>query len=127
MTQTDVTLQLKFTSAVYVSQNEKPDKLKVTFRDPFMFISEKNRPLSSKRTFGRSSYRKLQEVSDVLDFITIERDLPPQLKLDGASAQVQNVFSAANEGSKALIITNFVINVAVSASLNQLWAMINTQ
>ena len=74
MTEEDVTLRLKFTQAIYVSSNQQPDKLRVTFRDPFMFISEKNKPLKTKKNYGR---RGLQGVSDVLDFITIERDLPP--------------------------------------------------
>ena len=35
--------------------------------------------------------------------------------------------STVTEGSQVAIIGNFVLNMALSASLNQLWAMINTQ
>ena len=39
MTKRAVTFQIVFQKAIHVSVNEEPDKLRVTFRDRYMFVS----------------------------------------------------------------------------------------
>ena len=40
---------------------------------------------------------------------------------------VQEALSSGTSGSKTAMGTNFVINIFLAGSLNQLWSMINTQ
>ena len=57
----------------------------------------------------------------------LQRELPTQLQMGGSEEKIQSVISWASESSKVAMASNFVINILISASLNQLWSMINTQ
>ena len=47
MTSSSVSFRLKFTKAVYVSSEVEPDVLRVTIRDPYIFMSTGDRSLTS--------------------------------------------------------------------------------
>ena len=53
------------------------------------------------------------------------KKIPRQQQEGGAGGASKALDTAAN-GSKAAMIGNFILNLSLSASLNQLWAMINT-
>jgi hypothetical protein len=57
----------------------------------------------------------------------IERYLPTQSSSGGSSAAVVAAVESAASTAKAVVIGNFIFNLLMSASLNQLWSMINTQ
>ena len=51
----------------------------------------------------------------------------PKQKDSGNGAKLAAAFESAASGSKAALVGNFVLNLLLSASLNQLWSMINSQ
>ena len=52
MTDQAVTFKLLFKTAMYVSASGEPDIIRITFRDPYMFIGENDLAIS-KEDFGR--------------------------------------------------------------------------
>jgi len=51
----------------------------------------------------------------------------PRQQQEGGIGGASKAFESAASTSKAAMIGNFILNLSLSASLNQLWAMINTQ
>ena len=45
MTERELTIQLSFKSALYVSSSGEPDTLKVVINDKFMFVSTQDIPI----------------------------------------------------------------------------------
>ena len=60
-------------------------------------------------------------------FLELELRIPKQIKEGGSDAAAIEALEKAASSSKAVLIGNFILNLALSASLNQLWVMINTQ
>ena len=72
------------------------------------------------------SSRKLQAADNL--FLQLRKSLPKQNpKAGGAEAAAVEAISSGATASKYILLVNFVINLTLSASLNQLWAMIETQ
>lgn len=59
MTSQVVTLQLFFNEAIHVSALADADILKITFRDPYMFVSQKNLAISKRNYLLDQVQRKL--------------------------------------------------------------------
>ena len=74
MTKREVRLRLFFETAVYVSSKEGPDILKITFRDPYLFIGVNdltiNGPSESARVLS-------EEVASESKFLTLKKAIPP--------------------------------------------------
>lgn len=143
MTKRSVSFQLQFKTAMYVSAQEDSDLLRVIFRDPYMFVGENDLAIASKSNKAWRRQLKRDLATGVTGFsdmyqdsasfaeedgvIVLERELPTQIQLGGAEETIQEALSAASDSSKVAMASNFVMNILISASLNQLWAMINTQ
>ena len=57
----------------------------------------------------------------------MRKDLPPQMAFDGFEAKMAGALDNASSATKGVVIGNFLLNLAMSSSLNLLWSMINTQ
>ena len=64
-----------FEEAVYVSANDEPDILKVTFIDRYMFVGKNGLPIE----FGEEKRRRLQSLQE-RQFLSIERVMPTQMQ-----------------------------------------------
>ena len=52
--------------------------------------------------------------------------LLPRMVQEGASTDtIESAGASAGSSSKVAVISNFLLNIGMSASLNQLWGMIN--
>ena len=125
MTERWVSIQMYFEEAMFVSANGEPDTLKITFVDKYMFVGKNNLPLHFGA--GRRRQRRALAAADDSQFLTLYREMPTQIQLDSTAETAQAAATAAADSSKAFMIGNFIFNLLVSASLNQLWSLINTQ
>ena len=57
----------------------------------------------------------------------MSKKIPTQRPKEGADQVAIEALETAATGSKAALMGNFALNLILSASLNQLWSMINTQ
>ena len=71
MTAKTIHLQMIFDEAVYVSSNDEPDILRVTFVDRYMFVSKNGLPIE----FEEEDRRSLQSLEE-RNFLSIERVMP---------------------------------------------------
>ena len=76
-----IQLQMIFEEAVYVSSNDEPDILKVTFIDKYMFVGKNGMPIE----FADERRRSLQG-SDEPQFLSIERVMPTQIQYGSSQA-----------------------------------------
>ncbi len=54
--------------------------------------------------------------------------LPTQMQFGSkATALLVEVAEVANSASNTVMVSNLALNIILSASLNQLWSMVNTQ
>ena len=83
-----------------------------------MFVGTNNIAMNFER-----STRALQ---DEQEYLILERAIPRQIQQGSSQEAVQEVASAATDSSKIFIIGNFIFNLLISASLNQLLTLINT-
>lgn len=138
MTKRSINFQLQFKTAMYVSAESESDLLRVVFRDPYLFIGQNDLAIHKKSSSKKRLRNLGSDVSDSYqqkgffdeeddDAIVLERELPTQIQLGGAQETIQGALTAASDGSKVAMVSNFALNIFISASLNQLWAMINTQ
>ena len=72
MTERQILIQMNFEDALYVSANEQPDTMRVTFADKYMFVGTNNIPMN----FGRGT-RALQ---DQQQYLILEREMPRQIQ-----------------------------------------------
>ena len=72
MTERELKLQIMFDTAVYVSMNNEPETLRITFNDQYMFVSQDNIPMELSTETGR----RLQKMK-AYPSLTLERILPP--------------------------------------------------
>ena len=77
MTDRQILIQIIFETAIFVSANEEPDMLKVTFIDKWMFVGTNNLPIE----FDAGRRRQLTSSSE---FMSIERVMPTQMQFGGA-------------------------------------------
>jgi len=57
--------------------------------------------------------------------LVIKKKLPRQMKIDGASLMLLNSAGPAQSTVSTMMYGNLAINIAMSASLQMLWGMIN--
>lgn len=100
-------IQMFFDNPFAVSSNPIPDKVRVTFNDPKLWIGADGLLMTNNTK-------------------VIERFLPTQMFPGGAGAAAAQTMTGAASSAKAVVIGNFIFNLLMSASLNQLWSMINT-
>jgi hypothetical protein len=98
----EMTINLYFDHPLRVSANAIPDTVKVFFNDPTLFMGANGLKMESKGYIIESRLPKQQ----------------PSVDFD---------ISGASSSAKAIVIGNFILNIMMSASLQQLWNMINAQ
>lgn len=93
-----------------MSANPVPDKIRVTFNDPSLFVG----------TVGNTMDKTSK---------SIEKYLPSQFstKPGSQAVVVEQTVQTVAQTTKVVVATNFLLNSFISAALNQLWNMINTQ
>ena len=102
-----MTVQLNFTSAIQVSAND-PDTLEAKFVGNFFFFDQDGMVLPKDKT--------------------IYKELPLQMQFGSkATAALVAVAEVANSASNGVLVSNLALNIVLSASLQQLWSMVNTQ
>ena len=97
-----IIFELVFEDPIMISQGEEPDALDLTL------------DLSEFRS--KSGYEMKPMVLHIM--------LPRQMNVDTAAA-IETAAATAESASTAAVGTNFLINIMLSASLNQLWSMMN--
>lgn len=91
MNKRKLVLQLKFKTARYVSMEEEPDMVRITVRDPYLFIGTNNVAIGTYReqNIGSEGQRTLAANSDdgseeqtpkqEGEVLIFEKELPPQI------------------------------------------------
>ena len=102
---------------------EEPEVAEVTINEGSIFISEAGLPLEMSDV--SSSPRRL--APKVEQPLLLRKKIPKQKDSGDSAKLAATALQTAASGSKAALIGNFALNLALSASLNQLWSMINTQ
>ena len=93
-----------YDNPLWISANADKETMTVTFRDEYMFLG----------TNGLLIERQNR---------VITRQMPPQLS--ASAKEVQKALDSATLGAKAVIGTNFLLTIALSASLNSLLGTVN--
>lgn len=119
-----------FENPIYVSVEEEPELLQILFRDGSLFLSEDGLPLDLTQKARRlssegNSSRYLSSESS--EGLLLEKRIPKQLSKDKGDVAAMNTISSVSESSQAALLFNFILNLLLSASLQQIWSMINTQ
>ena len=137
MTERTISIQIYFQSAVYVSSNYEPDILRLSFVDKYMFTGTNYLPIDLKSSMQFShrrdlriksmNYQEYDYDSDEPQIITLERELPAQLQYGEDSETEVGAIQTVINSEKGVLIMSFALNVLISASLNQVWSLINTQ
>ena len=117
-------VQIDFSNPIYVSMEEDPEMAEVVINDGSIFISEDGLPLKLKVKKDQAKSRELREEEEPL---ILMKKFPPQKPSSDADKFATAALESAATGSQAALMGNFFLNLALSASLNQLWGMINTQ
>ena len=99
-------VQFYFDNAAQVSADGKADVLLVTIKDPSMFQ-------------GTNGYTPSSFV--------IVAELPKQIQLGGTDEAVVGAAGEASASSQGVVIGNFILSLMLSASLNQMWSMVEAQ
>ena len=73
MTEREVRFKLLFETAIYVSSEEGPDILKITFRDPYLFIGVNDLTIN---VHSESESKMNQEVESERKFLTLTKAIP---------------------------------------------------
>ena len=110
-------LQLIFESPLYISTENEPEYLEVQMLNVNTFISEEGLPLTTATN----------EDDNDDDQLFLRMKIPKQLPPSDADQIAMQTLNSAAEGSSAAVFGNFFFNMAMSASLNELWGMINSQ
>ncbi len=101
-----MTVQLNFTNAIKVSADD-PDTLEAKFVGNFFFFDQDGMVLPKDKT--------------------IFKELPPQMQYGSKATAALQVFAeVANSASNGVLVSNLALNIVLSASLQQLWSMVNT-
>jgi len=108
-TPTSIRIQLYFNEAKFISANGDPEILMIMFRDPEMF-------------------RGVNTLLIKPDKRTLQRVLPGQLQVsEEGTAGIEAAVKNAEKGMATVVAANFVLTLLISASMNHLLSMINTQ
>lgn len=95
MTKREITFQLVFKEALYISAHYEPDLIRIKFRDPYMFVGANALPISDKELWEHlrdsrklqqdpdQDYKGLATITVEEDMIILEKEIPPQLPMGG--------------------------------------------
>ena len=100
-----ISIQMKFTNPLLISATNDKETMTVTFRDVYMFLGTNGQLIEKKNR-------------------VIKRQMPPQLS--ESAKEVQQMLTDASKAASAVIGINFLLTIALSASLNQLLGAVNT-
>jgi hypothetical protein len=103
----ELQINILFDKPEIVSTGYSPDKLKVRFNDPMLFLGVNGMVIDK-------------------DTRVIEKNLRRQVG-NGFDKDLISAADAATTLAKAVVISSLIINILVSGILNQLWSMIETQ
>ena len=105
-TATQMDVQFYFNNATHVSINGNTDVLTLTILDPSFFKAA-------------NGYRPKH--------FMIAAELPKQIQLGSMDESVLGVADSASTASQGVVIGNLILSLMLSASLNQMWSMIEAQ
>lgn len=117
MSKRSMDLQLAFENPLYISTKQDKEKLEIVFNDRIAFLSEAGLPLDLHPDDGKHEGAQLK----------FEHGIPKQLPPDAGQKMAMEAFESAGQTSKGIFGANFALNLTLSASLNQLWALVNAQ
>lgn len=93
------------------------------------FLSSNGEPLemtAATNSVQDQKYGDSRKLSDDRRVLIIRADFPQQ-KMNGEADRVlQTSFESLETSQRVIVISNFALNIALSASLNHIWSMINT-
>ena len=96
--------KLNFTNPIAISQTDEPDFI-------FCLLNLSQFKDANRNSLGGNILIKV---------------LLPRMAAEGAATEtVESTGASAGSSTKAATLSNFFLNIAMSASLNQLWGMIN--
>ena len=99
-------IQVDFDRALVVSSNNIRDKLEIKFPGNFYFFDVKGNVLPMNTV--------------------IKYKLPKQMPNNAATRAAAEVAELASTTTNCVMSANLFLNIILSASLNQLWSMVNT-
>ncbi len=105
--ETKLELQMQFKDVVQISSNLERDILQIQFKSENFFMDRSGNPVERDTS--------------------VEKAIPSQLKQDGASQVLEAAVEVIGQGRTLTLSTNYAINILLAGSLNQLWALINSQ
>jgi hypothetical protein len=107
MTTGDINIQVYFDNPEIVSMAQTPDKLQLKFNDPLLFLGTNGKVIEANSR-------------------VITKALIPQ-SANGFDAALASATNSAKSIAQAVLVSNLVLNIFLSAALNQMWSMIETQ
>ena len=128
MTKRSLDLKITFENPIYVSMEEEHEVLRVTFNGGSLFVSEEGMLLElpqEREAILRTRVLQQSETGNM--YLQLEARIPKQVPTEGGHATAIQALDTAASSSKFVLLANFLMNLVLSASLNQLWVMINTQ
>ena len=79
---------MQFETAKYVSANEEADRIRITFNDRYMFVSENDLAIQlPNKGITDFSYRRALQNDE--NFLYLERDIPTQIQKGSTEEKVQ--------------------------------------
>lgn len=107
-------LQITFENPIYISMEEEPEFAEVTIKQASIFISEAGLPLDMSQVKPQS--RRLAPA--VEEPLVLRKKIPKQKDAGDSAKLAAAALESAASGSKAALMGNFALNLALSASLN---------
>ena len=91
-----------------MSSSLEPDFVVVRFNDPLLFYSTRGNVIAQENR-------------------VISQSIPRQLEQGQATEFLESFVDVARASAQTVILSNFVLNAFITAALQQVWSMINTQ
>ena len=99
--------------------------LQIDFEFPVFISASKERDILSLTVIEGNIFKSAQTHLTIEDLIEMKKTLPTQLPDNKATDVLDKGAKAVHSVTTTAIISNFVINILISGSLNLLWGMIN--
>ena len=121
-------LQIAFENPLFVSTEYEPEVLEIKISDGAIFLSVDGLPLQINSPNQYSGLldqkRELQEEDD--SSLKLQSKIPKQDLTNEDDKAAMAAFEGGAIASQVTFVGNFFLNLFMSASLNQLWSMVNT-
>lgn len=101
-----IDIQVYFDYPEVVSTGYKPDKLRVRFNDPMLFLGVNGHVIDKSTRVIEKQFR---------------RQAARNIKVE------HEIWQMTKTIAQVAMISNIVLNIFISAALNQMWSMIETQ